>query len=195
MSKNSIREKRRARRKQEKLKTYIIIGGIVIIGLLVIYALALPALRQPIGEVAPEMPANHVEEGADPGPYNTDPPTSGPHYASELEAGFYDESDLDEIGPYPEGYLLHNLEHGYIILWYNCDLLEEDECRELKEQIQDVLQRNRNNKVIGFPRHSIDFPLVLTSWTRMLPFEEFDNDLANRFVRNNRNKAPEPNAP
>lgn len=195
MSKNSIREKRQIRRRREKLKTYIIIGGIVIIGLLVIYALALPTLRQPIGEVAPEMPANHVEEGADPGPYNTDPPTSGPHYASELDVGFYEESDLEEIGPFPEGYLVHNLEHGYVILWYNCNLLEEDECRELKEQIQEVLRGNGNNKIIGFPRDSIDFPLVLTSWTRMLPFEEFDRDLANRFVRNNRNKAPEPNAP
>ena len=91
--------------------------------------------------------------------------------------------------------MLHNLEHGYVILWYNCDLLDEDECGELKDQIQEVLRRNRNNKVIGFPRSSIDFPVVMTSWTRMLEFDEFDTDLANRFVRNNRNKAPEPNAP
>ena len=195
MSKKSIREKQRARRRRENLKLYAIVGVISIAALAILWALIAPALRPALGEAAPELPADHVTVGSDPGPYNTDPPTSGSHYGSELNSGFYEQSDLDEIGPYPEGYLLHNLEHGYVILWYNCDLLDADECGELKDQIQKVLRRNRNNKVIGFPRSSIEFPVVMTSWTRMLEFDEFDTDLANRFVRNNRNKAPEPNAP
>jgi hypothetical protein len=194
MSKKSIREKQRARRRRENLKLYAIVGVISIAALAILWALIAPALRPALGEAAPELPADHVTVGSDPGPYNTDPPTSGSHYGSELNSGFYEQSDLDEIGPYPEGYLLHNLEHGYVILWYNCDLLDADECGELKDQIQKVLRRNRNNKVIGFPRSSIEFPVVMTSWTRMLEFDEFDTDLANRFVRNNRNKAPEPNA-
>jgi hypothetical protein len=195
MGKKSIREKQRARRRRENLKVYAIAGVISIAVLAILWALIAPSLRPTLGEAAPELPADHVVVGSDPGPYNTDPPTSGPHYGSELDAGFYDQSDLNEIGPYPEGYLLHNLEHGYVILWYNCDLLDADECGELKDQIQEVLRRNRNNKVIGFPRNSIEFPVVMTSWTRILEFDEFDTDLANQFVRNNRNKAPEPNAP
>ncbi len=195
MSKKTIREKQRARRRRENLKVYAIAGVISIAGLAILGALIAPSLRPTLGEAAPELPPDHVAAGADPGPYNTDPPTSGTHYGSELEAGFYDESALDETGPFPEGYLLHNLEHGYVILWYNCDLLEADECGELKGQIQEVLRRNRNNKVIGFPRNSIEFPVVMTSWARILEFDAFDTDLANQFVRNNRNKAPEPNAP
>ncbi len=195
MSKKAIREKQRARRRRENLKLYAIVGVISIAALAILWALIAPALRPALGEAAPELPADHVTVGSDPGPYNTDPPTSGSHYGSELNSGFYEQSDLDELGPYPEGYILHNLEHGYVILWYNCDLLDADECGELKDQIQKVLRRNRNNKVIGFPRSSIEFPVVMTSWTRMLEFDEFDTDLANRFVRNNRNKAPEPNAP
>jgi hypothetical protein len=36
----------------------------------------------------------------------------------------------------------------------------------------------------------------MTSWGRILHFDEgFDAELAFSFVQNNRNKAPEPNAP
>ena len=134
-------------------------------------------------------------EGEDPGPYNTNPPTSGAHYGADLEAGFYEEAEAAGLGPYPEGYLVHNLEHGYVIFWYNCDLLDEVACTELKANIQDVMDGENDFKVIGFPWPSIDAPVVMTSWTRRLVFDEFDSDLARQFVRTYRNQAPEPNAP
>ena len=31
--------------------------------------------------------SRHVPVGEDPGPFNSDPPTSGPHYDAPLEAG------------------------------------------------------------------------------------------------------------
>lgn len=46
--------------------------------------------------------------------YRTDPPTSGKHYADWIRAGIYSE-------PKDDRNLVHSLEHGYVILSYNCD--------------------------------------------------------------------------
>ena len=60
---------------------------------------------------------SHIEdEQSDPGPYSTNPPTSGHHYPTPLSAGFYDTNTYK----YPQAHLVHSLEHGYIIFWYNC---------------------------------------------------------------------------
>ncbi len=195
MNKEDREQRRRARQQQENLRRYFIIG-VSILGLAaIVWGILAPSFQPEIGEAAEEMSAGHVLEGEDPGPYNTDPPTSGPHYAGDLEAAFYDEADAAGIGPYPEGYLVHNLEHGYVIFWYNCELLDAASCSELKSEIQAVMQGEDFFKVIGFPRASIDVPVVMTSWARSLSFDTFDSDLAREFVRTYRNQAPEPHAP
>ncbi len=45
--------------------------------------------------------------------YNSNPPTSGPHLPTWVKAGVYQV-------PQSEGELIHSLEHGYIIISYNC---------------------------------------------------------------------------
>ncbi len=45
--------------------------------------------------------------------YQFNPPTSGDHYASWITKGFYEESR-------PDPNLVHSMEHGYIIVWYDC---------------------------------------------------------------------------
>ncbi len=137
----------------------------------------------------------HIQDGQDPGPYNSDPPTSGPHYASDLRAGFYDESDLASLPENPEGYLVHNLEHGYVIFWYNCEVVSEQECSDLKSQIRSVMDDFNEVKVIAFPWESIQEPVVMTSWGQMQRFDKFDQQMAKTFIERNRNRAPEPNAP
>lgn len=190
--KQTMREKRRRR----KTITRIIWGAVAIILIPVIGYFVWNALKPAAGQTVPIMAdTGHVEEGQDPGPYNTDPPTSGRHYANELDAGFYNETDRDSIPDFPEGYLVHNLEHGYVIFWYNCDLVTDGECTELKSQIRSVLDRENNFKVIAFPWDSLKVPVVSTSWGQMQEFEIFNPELAQSFVRENRNQAPEPLAP
>ena len=141
------------------------------------------------------MSVDHVADNTFPGEYNSDPPTSGPHYAEGLPRGFYDESDLPQLPPYPEGHLVHNLEHGYIIFWYNCDVSDENECTDLKSQMIDYLENTSNIKLIAFPWESIDHPLVLTSWGYRLELHDFDESAVRQFIRRNKSLAPEPNAP
>jgi hypothetical protein len=138
--------------------------------------------------------ADHVEDGTDPGPYNSNPPTSGTHFPSTFEAGFYDEEDMVSMPPYPEGYLVHNLEHGYVIFWYNCAPLDPTACDEMKAQIQGVMEEFDGYKLIAFPWSTIDVPVVMTSWGQMQEMERFDEGLARRFIRRNLNEAPEPEA-
>ena len=47
--------------------------------------------------------------------YNSNPPTSGPHLPTWVKPGIY-------TVPQPEGELIHSLEHGYVIVSYNCNV-------------------------------------------------------------------------
>jgi hypothetical protein len=96
---------------------------------------------------------------------------------------------------FPEGYIVHNLEHGYVVFWYNCDLLSESECSTLKSEIRTVIDEFDGVKLIAFPWSSLDVPLAMTSWDRIFRFDSFDPQTAAAFVRANRNQSPEPNAP
>jgi hypothetical protein len=197
MTKKKLREARKARKQKEKIRNSLIMG-IGVVGVIALLGLLVWNGAKPAaGEEIPIMAnaGDHVEEGTDPGPFNSDPPTSGQHYGEEYDAGFYDENSPEAQVPYPEGFLGHNLEHGYVIYWYNCDLLDEAECSELKVQLQESMADNRYTKLIAFPRASLDVPVVLTTWGRMLRMDSFDASQASKFVSANRNRAPEPNAP
>ncbi|HLE53219.1 MAG TPA: DUF3105 domain-containing protein [Anaerolineales bacterium] len=190
------RQASREKRKQQQLRTRLI-WGVVGLALAAIIGYALwVAFRPTAGQSVPIMAdTGHIPDDAVPGPYNSDPPTSGPHYAEDLPAGIYQEADLAGLPEHPEGLLVHSLEHGYVIFWYNCDLLDEGGCSELKEQIQGVMDQSDNFKVIAFPWKSTDAPLVMTSWGKLQRFESFNPAQAQQFVERNRNHAPEPNAP
>jgi hypothetical protein len=193
--KQSRREKMQAKRRRKQLQSRLIWGGIGI-GIIVLFGVMIWDSSPPVGEERfPIMSADHIPDSTKPEEYNSDPPTSGPHYSEGLPAGFYDETDLSHLSPYPVGHLVHNLEHGYIIFWYNCDVIEEAECLDLKSQIQEYLGDSPIKKLIAFPWKSIDVPLVLTSWGYMLELEGFDSTIAKDFIERNRMRAPEPNAP
>jgi hypothetical protein len=50
-------------------------------------------------------------------------------------------------------------------------------------------------KLIAFPWKSLEVPVAMTSWGRLQRFETFDPSQARAFIKANRNRAPEPNAP
>jgi hypothetical protein len=196
MEKRKLRERLRKRRQRDRLRAGILGGGITILALTMIGTLLWSAFRPAAGQALSIMPSRrHVELGEDPGAFTSDPPTSGPHYGAPLDPGFYDEAAAAEISPFPAGHLVHNLEHGYVLFWYNCAILDEAECMALKSQLREVTGDANTRKIISFPWPSIDVPVVATSWGRMQEFESFDAKLARRFVRANRNRAPEPHAP
>jgi hypothetical protein len=70
--------------------------------------------------------ANHVEPGTDV-EWTNNPPTSGPHYPVWAR---WDR----EYPTLARGYWVHNLEHGGIVLLYNC----ADGCPDVVEQLRNV---------------------------------------------------------
>jgi len=186
--KKSNRTISRERRKRQKLNRTIWLTFFSSAALIILL-FTLSSINPQRGDAVELMrDSSHVPTGTDPGPYNTNPPTSGRHYEESLEAGFYEENPYE----YSEGYLVHSLEHGYVIFWYNCSILNATQCSQLKSQIKSVMVAADNYKVIAFPWESIDSPVVMTSWGKLHRFTEFESDAALTFVKQNRNKSPEP---
>jgi hypothetical protein len=197
----SKRQQMRERQRRKKMQSNLMWGAaglviVVVIGFFVWQGTGSNS-SAPIGEEIPVSPdyINHIEEGTDPGPFPSDPPAGGRHYASEMDAGFYDENSPQTQLPYPEGYIGHSLEHGYVVFWYNCEALNGSDCETLKSEIRGVMNDFGGTKLIAFPWPSLDVPVAMTSWGRLQRFDFFDQQLAADFIRGNLNRSPEPNAP
>ncbi len=198
--KNTNRQaKREALKKQQLQRRILTIGGIslAVIAVIVIIVLAVnksPSSTGLLGEEVLIQSADHVSEDTQPGPYNSNPPAGGNHFEEDFSAKFYQESDLATLPRYPEGYLVHSLEHGYVIFWYNCQVPNTD-CTALKQTIQKAMDETGGTKLIAFPWADMNIPLAMTSWGRILKFDKPDPVLMKQFVERNRYQAPEPNAP
>jgi len=192
---SSKREQNRLRQRRQKWINFGIIGGVSIVVLGILGTILWQAVKPAAGETV-SIPAgyeNHVEIGT-PLSYPSDPPAGGRHYAEEFGNGFYDEATLPQKPGDLKGYLVHNLEHGYVIFWYNCAKLDDSACNNLKSQIKVVMDTKNNFKLIAVPWKSTDSPLVMTSWGRLQRFEKFDEGMVRAFIDNNLNRAPEPDA-
>jgi len=80
-----IREAER-RRKQLRDRAIWILAGIAVV--IFVGYLIWNEFRPKPGQSVPELSRVHVQPGAPHEAYNTDPPTSGSHYAQPTRAGF-----------------------------------------------------------------------------------------------------------
>lgn len=97
-------------------------GKILLLAAIVIVAFfgykAYSAFSKPLpGELIEDMGREHIPDGQIV-EYNSNPPTSGPHYEEWTRPGIYEK-------PISDGHLIHSLEHGYVIISYNCEGLED----------------------------------------------------------------------
>lgn len=182
------------KRKQQKIKTNLTVGGILFAVLAIIGFIVWNEIKPGIGTEIPVLRSDHVENG-EPVESPSDPPTSGSHYGSPMPAGFYTEDSPEYLSTDHDGYLIHSLEHGYVVFWYNCEELNEQNCSTLLSNIQEVMDKFNGFKLIAFPRPTITAPLIMTSWGQLQEFEEFDSALAEKFINVNQPRAPEPGAP
>lgn len=130
-----------------------------------------PALAKVI-EKYPSEGATHVPTGQRV-QYKTEPPNSGPHYAQWAPPGFYDRQLPDEL-------LVHNLEHGHIIIHYRPGALTE----EIENYILSLTRVHTHNwaAVLAVPRPNMEHPFVLAAWRHLLRLEEFDRELVELFI-------------
>ncbi|MFD0694447.1 DUF3105 domain-containing protein [Paenibacillus sp. GCM10027628] len=109
-------------------------------------------------------------------------PTSGTHSPHDLKFGFYTEKP-----PYEK--LVHNLEHGDIIIYYhpdaNADLL--DKLRYLTNF------KKAGAGVLAVPNPDVpsDQEVVVTAWTKTMQLQKFDEASVGTFIYRNIDKGPE----
>jgi len=112
--------------------------------------------------------------------YNSNPPTSGPHFPQAAEWGAYKEEVADET-------LIHNLEHGGVWISYKPDI--SDEVRIKLENFYEKWGR----KIIVAPRSQNDSDVALAAWNHLDKFSaaEFTDERVEKFIKAFRNKGPE----
>ena len=129
------------------------------------------------GETFAIQGQEHIAVGATHEAYNSNPPTSGPHYAQPANWGVY-QTEL------PDEQLIHNLEHGGIWISY---VGIDDATKAALEKIA-----KSNSKIIVTPRSKNDAPITLVSWGRLQKFQTLDEQAIRTFIDANSNKSPEP---
>lgn len=121
----------------------------------------------------------HVPRGEKHDAYNSNPPTSGPHWGDGVAGpGIKDGSVPDEL-------LIHSMEHGAVIVWYKNDL-PADQVEKIKTAFTDA-----SGKKIMTPRKNLTIPVALTSWGRLLELKTVDTAKIREFIEVNNDRAPE----
>lgn len=120
----------------------------------------------------------HIAPGAPHPAYNSNPPTSGWHYATSARWGFYNDELPDEL-------LVHNLEHGGI--WIS---FKDRSDSEVVDALAG-LARSYRSKVIVTHRPKNDHRIAAAAWGHLLTLDRFDRDAIVDFINRFKNKGPE----
>lgn len=101
--------------------------------------------------------------------YNSNPPTSGPHTGNLAPGGWHDET-------VPTAMLVHNMEDGFVNIWYRPDLPADQ-----KEQLRALVEQ-AGDKVVAAPYTNLNKPIALTAWTRMDKLDTFNGQRIQDFI-------------
>ncbi|MDO8624273.1 MAG: DUF3105 domain-containing protein [bacterium] len=127
----------------------------------------------------PAQSREHITPGSEHPAYNSDPPSGGWHYPVTAKKQFYDEA-------IPDGYVLHNMEHGDVWIAYNPNLSKE---------IKDELKQYAFSKIIITPREASTTDIALVAWERVDAFTLENGTVPETrirdFIKRYRGKGPE----
>lgn len=187
LTKRERNELRRSERKAEQEKMirkkkikravpWVISVGLAVGGVVWIVSEAAENAQNRPGEAVNIMGKEHIGSGQEGGPYNSNPPTSGPH-AGPAPWGFSVEEIADENA-------IHNLEHGGI--WITYKNLDEESIASLEK----IAQRNSRSVILS-PRENNDTNIAVASWGRLMKLDAVDEERINEFIKKNKNRSPE----
>ena len=117
----------------------------------------------------PTLPSPHVPLGTPHPPYNSEPPTSGPHAPGIARWGVYTEPVSKEMQ-------VHNLEDGGVVISYSCQ-----DCPALVKQLTTIAERY--DRISLAPYTGLDRKIALTAWGRIDKFDEFDEARIVTFIK------------
>lgn len=120
----------------------------------------------------------HILPGQPHPAYNSNPPTSGAHFPSPADWGFYNEELPDEL-------LVHNLEHGGV--WIS---FKDAGDTELIDRLA-ALSRRFRTKVIVTLRTKNDSRLAVVAWGHLMTLDQYNERAIVDFINRFKNKGPE----
>lgn len=172
MAKRTGKTGRRSSRRRGKNNLNWILGisAVVALILLPVVVNAVRLANLP-GEGFPSQGNRHIELGEEHAPYNSNPPTSGPHTPQLAAFGSYTTIQADER-------LIHNLEDGGVILWYRNGTPEQNEAEV--DALEEVSRGYR--RIVIAPREEMPTRYALTAWQRLQRFEEIDREAMRKFI-------------
>lgn len=132
--------------------------------------------------------ASHLRECSDIG-YATSPPVFGDHYPVWAAYKTYD-------FPVPLGYLVHNLEHGAVVLFYDCPEGCGEEVAEAQAFIDALPADPRCGpdvrvQVVLVPRPGLGSRWAASAWGYSLNAECFDPEVFGQFYAAHSGHGPE----
>lgn len=132
----------------------------------------------------------HASEGSNHVPSDTEidyefPPTSGTHYgAGTAGPGFYEKR--------PQmGYLLHSLEHGAVIVYYDPAALDQEARRSLREFGAANTRTWASFIAVPTPQENPESAFVLTAWGYSLRMDDYDPETVKAFLAEYVGRGPE----
>jgi hypothetical protein len=168
------------------------------------------------GRAVETLGNEHVQSPSSPHvPYNTSPPTSGPHLQWVAKWGVHKTPILRELQ-------VHNLEDGGVVIQYKCDAgcpdlvakLEALAARYAEKAAADrnamgppkdprTPVRSKYDHLIVAPYPDMDRQIALTAWGRIDAFDGYDEDRIVKFIEafigidhhSAQEKAPAPKVP
>lgn len=138
---------------------------------------SLAAVESPSLEGRNHVPSTVLPE------YRSLPPTSGPHYDGVAAPGFH--KTLPALG-----LLVHNLEHGHVVVYYHPDAL----VAEAREHLERLTRWYTGtwDAVLAVPwTEDPEYPLTLTAWGKRLRLKAYDPEAIDAFVDAYRGRGPE----
>lgn len=164
------------------------IGALIVVGLtaILVFALLSSGPSDTIGEPQAMDGRTHIATGTQGGPYSSTPAASGPHWDMPANWGTYQTPQVQEQ-------VIHNLEHGGIVIWYQAGQVTADQIAALEAYTRSWNGTERY-KVIVSPWSGSDFghPIAVVAWTWLLYLDEVDPDLMDQFIDQHYGQAPEP---
>ena len=137
-----------------------------------------------VGQRVSLLDRTHIPEGDPFTRYNSIPPASGPHWATGwARCEIYDNED--EV---PDPRIVHNLEHGQIVISHN--LKDEAEIERLKDIARDLPSRRSWMIMRPYSRLN-EGEVALTAWGWLDRFQSVDEERVREFYDAHVNNGPE----
>lgn len=153
----------------------------------------LPGWSQPVGPcnvrtlVAPPSGAEHIA-ACTPLTFQTSPPTSGTHYPQWPVFRVYQQ-------PVPWGYLLHGMEHGAVVISYNCPDGCDADLQAATALVAATAAKTAcvppRPPVIMAPDPTLRSRFAAAAWGHALDATCFDREQMALFIAAHANKGPE----